>query len=157
MLIKQLMENTSQWRSAILSTVAGVIGMIPEGLVLLTSTALAMGAVKLARKQVLVQELYCIETLARVDTLCLDKTGTITQGKMKVVLTDGLGKTSDEEMRYILANMYSCLDDDNATAQAIRAYAGKGDARCIRTIPFSSSRKASAVVFEGNRTYMTGA
>ncbi len=157
MLIKQLMENLVQWRSAILSTVAAVIGMIPEGLVLLTSTALAMGAVKLARKQVLVQELYCIETLARVDTLCLDKTGTITQGKMKVVLTDGLGKTSDEEMQYILANMYSCLSDDNATAQAIRTYAGKGDTHCIRTIPFSSSRKASAVVFEGNRAYMTGA
>ena len=157
MLIKQLMENLVQWRSAILSTVAAVIGMIPEGLVLLTSTALAMGAVKLSRKQVLVQELYCIETLARVDTLCLDKTGTITQGKMKVVLTDGLGKTSDEEMQYILANMYSCLSDDNATAQAIRTYAGKGDTHCIRTIPFSSSRKASAVVFEGNRAYMTGA
>ncbi|MGN8808551.1 HAD-IC family P-type ATPase [Absicoccus porci] len=157
MLIKQLMENLVQWRSAILSTVAAVIGMIPEGLVLLTSTALAMGAVKLARKQVLVQELYCIETLARVDTLCLDKTGTITQGKMKVVLTDGLGKTSDEEIQYILANMYSCLSDDNATAQAIRTYAGKGDTHCIRTIPFSSSRKASAVVFEGNRAYMTGA
>ena len=157
MLIKQLMENLVQWRSAILSTVAAVIGMIPEGLVLLTSTALAMGAVKLARKQVLVQELYCIETLARVDTLCLDKTGTITQGKMKVVLTDGLGKTSDEEMQYILANMYSCLSDDNATAQSIRTYAGKGDTHCIRTIPFSSSRKASAVVFEGNRAYMTGA
>ena len=60
-------------------------------------------------------------------------------------------------MQYILANMYSCLSDDNATAQAIRTYAGKGDIHCIRTIPFSSSRKASAVVFEGNRAYMTGA
>lgn len=157
LLIKQLMDPETPWKEGVLATVAAVIGMIPEGLVLLTSTALALGAVKLARKKVLVQELYCIETLARVDTLCLDKTGTITQGSMKVVMTDGLGAYSEEEIKYVLARMYSALDDDNSTAQAIRAYAGKGDANCIRTIPFSSARKASGVVFEGNKSYVTGA
>ena len=105
----------------------------------------------------MIQELYCIETLARVDTLCLDKTGTITQGSMKVVLTDGLGISSDEEIQYILSRMYTALDDDNSTAQAIRAYAGKGDGTCVRTIPFSSARKASGVVFEGEKAYITGA
>ena len=102
--IKQMMDAQTPWRDAVLATVAAVIGMIPEGLVLLTSTALALGAVKLARKKVLIQELYCIETLARVDTLCLDKTGTITQGSMKVVLTDGLGISSDSI--YLIANVY---------------------------------------------------
>lgn len=155
--IKQMMDAQTPWRDAVLATVAAVIGMIPEGLVLLTSTALALGAVKLARKKVLIQELYCIETLARVDTLCLDKTGTITQGSMKVVLTDGLGISSDEEIQYILSRMYTALDDDNSTAQAIRAYAGKGDGTCVRTIPFSSARKASGVVFEGEKAYITGA
>ena len=152
-----MMDAQTPWRDAVLATVAAVIGMIPEGLVLLTSTALALGAVKLARKKVLIQELYCIETLARVDTLCLDKTGTITQGSMKVVLTDGLGISSDEEIQYILSRMYTALDDDNSTAQAIRAYAGKGDGTCVRTIPFSSARKASGVVFEGEKAYITGA
>lgn len=155
--IKQMMDAQTPWRDAVLATVAAVIGMIPEGLVLLTSTALALGAVKLARKKVLIQELYCIETLARVDTLCLDKTGTITQGSMKVVLTDGLGISSDEEIQYILSRMYTALDDDNSTAQAIRVYAGKGDGTCVRTIPFSSARKASGVVFEGEKAYITGA
>ncbi len=157
LLIKQLMDPSTPWKEAILATVAAVIGMIPEGLVLLTSTALALGAVKLARKKVLVQELYCIETLARVDTLCLDKTGTITQGAMKVVMCDGLGQSSEEEIKYILSRMYAALDDDNSTAQAIREYAGKGDGTCQRTIPFSSARKASGVVFEGGRSYITGA
>ena len=71
-------------RDSIVSMVAGVLGMIPEGLVLLTSVALTLGALVLANKKTLVQELYCIETLARVDTLCLDKTGTITEGSMRV-------------------------------------------------------------------------
>lgn len=72
-----------------------------------------------------------MKPLARVDALCLDKTGTITQGSMKVVLTDGLGISSDEEIQYILSRMYTALDDDNSTAQAIRAYAGKGDGTCV--------------------------
>ena len=75
-------------KDSVVSTVAAVLGMIPEGLVLLTSVALTLGALTLAKKKTLVQELYCIETLARVDTLCLDKTGTITEGTMCVERVD---------------------------------------------------------------------
>ncbi len=156
LLLKQLIGNVA-WRSAILSTVAAVIGMIPEGLVLLTSTALALGAMKLARRKVLVQELYCIETLARVDTLCLDKTGTITQGKMKVVQLDGLGITDEDVMKDVLKRFYGALEDDNATAQAIREYVGNEYTEAERVIPFSSARKASGVIFSSGEAYVAGA
>ena len=81
---KQFFLTESTLPQAIVSTVAALLGMIPEGLVLLTSVALAVGSINLAKRKTLVQELYCIETLARVDTLCLDKTGTITEGNMQV-------------------------------------------------------------------------
>ena len=81
-------------RDAVVNMVAAVLGMIPEGLVLLTSVALTLGALKLAQKKTLVQELYCIETLARVDTLCLDKTGTITEGTMCVERVEAWGEVS---------------------------------------------------------------
>ena len=79
---KQYWISGNTYEQAALDTVAAVLGMIPEGLVLLTSVALALGAVRLARRSTLVRELFCIETLARVDTLCLDKTGTITEGHL---------------------------------------------------------------------------
>lgn len=157
LLTKQLVENAGPWQESVLSMVAAVIGMIPEGLVLLTSTALALGAMKLARKNVLVQELYCIETLARVDTLCLDKTGTITQGSMKVVKLDGLGISSQDELKDILSHFYGSIEDDNSTAQAIREYVGDIHCKARYVVPFSSARKASGVVFENGESYVIGA
>ncbi len=153
---KQLSQGV-RWQQTILSTVAAVIGMIPEGLVLLTSTALALGAMKLARRKVLCQELYSIETLARVDTLCLDKTGTITQGKMNVVHIDCVPGVEREDVEVLLRSMYSALDDTNATAQAIREYVGTTNVSVRQTIPFSSERKASGVIFDNGQAYVCGA
>ena len=82
--ISQYFYSGQTYNEAILSTVAGIIGMIPEGLILLTSTVLAVSVIRLSKLKVLVQQLYCIETLARVDTICIDKTGTLTEGSMEV-------------------------------------------------------------------------
>lgn len=154
--LKQFLLDPSHLNDAILSTVAAVVGMIPEGLVLLTSIALSVGVMKLAQKNVLVQELYCIETLARVDTLCLDKTGTITEGKMKVIQID-----TDHDIsmiQQILANIFSSLQDDNSTAKAIREYVSNVEPTQITKdiIPFSSTRKACGAVFQ-NTKYILGA
>lgn len=152
---KQFYISHYTFAVSIQGTVAALIGMIPEGLVLLTSVALAVSAINLAKRKTLVQELYCIETLARVDTLCLDKTGTITQGHMsldEVIIIDKKDITS------ILANINYALQDDNSTAQALKAYAGVQNTWHIKeTLPFSSVRKLSAVTFENEGTYAIGA
>ena len=105
---------------AVINTVAALIGMIPEGLVLLTSTVLAVSVIRLARLNVLVQELYCIEMLARVDTICLDKTGTITDGKMEVIKVINLNKKYNLEE--VMGNIVNNLEVDNATSEAISNY-----------------------------------
>lgn len=142
---------------AILNMVAAVVGMIPEGLVFLTSIALAVSSTKLARQKVLVQELYCIETLARVDTLCLDKTGTITEGTMKVTDLETFNGYTRDQVIKILANVYHALPDTNATAQAIREFAPFYNLdEASQIFPFSSSRKYAAVLFD-TTLYMCGA
>lgn len=155
---KQLFITHTTFAEAIISTVAALIGMIPEGLVLLTSVALAVGSINLAKKKTLVQELYCIETLARVDTLCLDKTGTITEGNMRVEEYLPLIK-HPHTMEDILANMMVSLDDDNSTAMAIRKRVRGHDIYMIpiTTLSFSSVRKCSAVTFKNEGTYILGA
>ncbi len=140
----------SDYSQATLNTVAAVIGMIPEGLVFLTSVALAIGAYKLAKQKVLVQELYCIETLARVDVLCLDKTGTLTKGNLVV-------SHMDENIQQILADMYAVLPDDNATVRAIRKVIGNPQRKqALSYESFSSQRKYASVTFEEG-TYYLGA
>lgn len=155
--LKQFFISDYAFPEAIVGTVAALIGMIPEGLVLLTSVALAVGTINLAKRKTLVQELYCIETLARVDVLCLDKTGTITEGNMRVenlIAKQG----SQEDLINILANFYHVLQDDNATAQAIRKFSGSANDKCpLCTLPFSSARKCSAVTFQSEGTYIIGA
>ncbi|MBQ8536211.1 MAG: HAD-IC family P-type ATPase, partial [Clostridia bacterium] len=135
---KQYFFLNHSLNEAVPSTVAAVLGMIPEGLMLLTSMALAVGVVKLGMKNTLVQELYGIESLARVDTLCLDKTGTLTQGAMAVAQKDeGL----EEAVSFFLS---AFAKEESPTLQALRgAYAvGAADAETV-TVPFSSARKWS--------------
>lgn len=148
--IKQLIKTN--YTTATLNTVAAVVGMIPEGLVFLTSVALAISSFKLAKQNVLVQELYCIETLARTDTLCLDKTGTLTQGKLSVCHVEALEKVDG-----IIGDMMLALPDDNATAVALRTYFNKQNHnKVISFVPFSSQRKYSSVTFEDGE-YKLGA
>ena len=122
-------------------------GMIPEGLILLTSVALAVGVVRLGGKGTLVQELYGIETLARVDTLCLDKTGTLTKGEMAVERLDPVGCT-EADMRRELGRFLSAFDDPTPTLEALRRAIPPVEGVVTGTLPFSSARKKSAVAFE---------
>ncbi len=148
-------ENT--YKTAIVNTVAAVLGMIPEGLMLLSSTVLAVGIVRLAKHKVLVQQLYCIEALARVDTLCLDKTGTITEGTMEVTELVPIN-SKNKDMEYALRSMVNALDDSNPTFFAIKdRYNVKTDEKAVRVIPFSSQRKWSGVQFKKIGTYIMGA
>lgn len=153
---KQYWISGSTYEQAALDTVAAVLGMIPEGLVLLTSVALALGAVRLARRSTLVRELFCIETLARVDTLCLDKTGTITEGHLCVQGEESVKE--DVDLEQLMGRMVGALGDENETFQALRQHYKRNQSTNTKLVlPFSSERKFSGVVFEGEGTYLMGA
>lgn len=148
--IKQFIKTN--YTTATLNTVAAVVGMIPEGLVFLTSVALAISSFKLGKQSVLVQELYCIETLARTDTLCLDKTGTLTQGKLSVCHVEEI-----KNIDGILGDMMQTLPDENATALALRShFKTRNHNKVVSFLPFSSQRKYSSVTFEDGE-YKLGA
>ena len=133
---------------SILSTAGAMTGMIPEGLVLLTSVSLAAGAYNLARHHVLVRSLSAIEALARVDVLCLDKTGTITSGRLVVSKLLPLVKNNDEEINNALHAVVYALNDDNETALAIKAaFKTNPQWQVNSTVPFSSARKWSGASF----------
>lgn len=154
----QLHIQALSLQDAVVKTVAAVIGMIPEGLVLLTSTVLAVSVIRLSKSKVLVQELYCIETLARVDTLCLDKTGTLTEGIMEVKDFIPLSKSKDE-MFNILSNIAISSDDENSTIEAIRAYFNNTSKAFTvnQKIAFSSDTKWSSINFKEEGSYVIGA
>ena len=143
--------------TAVPTSVAAMIGMIPEGLILLISVALAVGVIKLGKRNTLVQELYGIETLSRADVLCLDKTGTITTGKMTL---DSLLPLSGDEgaMRTKLGRFLSSMDERSGTLDALRAEIPdvQGE-KPVAVLPFSSERKKSAVSFADGTTLILGA
>lgn len=143
---------------AIQRTCSVVIGMIPSGMLLLTSVALAVGIVRLARNHTLVQDMYSLEMLARVNVLCLDKTGTITDGRMKVNDCVILNTVGEYSLNDIMGSMLSALDDNNQTSIALHNHFGTSDKLSpLVTIPFSSKRKLSAVTFEDVGTFCMGA
>ena len=149
------------WQTATLSTVSALVGMIPQGLILLTSTVFAIAATRLAQHSVLVQQLYCVEALARVDVLCLDKTGTITTGKMEVEQLSALDGVSEAELASILATIVHAEEHaGNETSSAIAAYV---DARGVlpssvsRSVSFSSSTKYSGCIDVSGRAFVMGA
>lgn len=148
--LRQYTLNNNNLTDSVVNTVAAIIGMIPEGLILLTSTVLAVSVIRLSKRGVLVQELYCIETLARVDTICLDKTGTLTEGTMEVEDVVVLNKKYDYEK--ILSSISRVLTDDNATMEAIgKKFNKQTNFTPISSEPFSSEKKYSSVTFKGGK------
>lgn len=156
---RQLITSSYDYTSAIITTTAALTGMIPEGLVLLTSSILAVGVVKLSKYKVLVQDIYCLETLARVNTLCLDKTGTITEGTFEVQELIPENGTTTEGLKASLSALTSVLNDNNETFKAIKNYVPKckKNLKIKEIIPFSSERKWSGAEIEGKGTIIMGA
>ncbi|MCL2696306.1 MAG: HAD-IC family P-type ATPase [Clostridiales bacterium] len=144
---------------SIIATSAALLGMLPKGMVLLISTALVIGIIKLARKKILVQGLHAIETLARVDVLCLDKTGTITEGKMSVSDIIPLEQSAmPVSVQQALGLFVGASEDNNATFAALKEHAEPEQSYSVLSkIPFSSERKWSAVAFETLGTLALGA
>lgn len=149
---------TQSATEAIFTTVASLIGMIPEGLVLLTSSVMAVSVIRLSKYKVLVQQLYCIETLARVDVICLDKTGTLTEGKMKVHEILPYKKHSEEEMQELLSLYSRNIKDESPTMKAIRErFVGLIEDKVSDTLSFSSTRKFAGMSFKNHGSIYIGA
>jgi len=157
LLWSQLRVTDESWREAMTGTVAGVVGMVPEGLVLLTSIAFAVAAVTLARRKVLVQELPAVEGLARVDVVCLDKTGTLTEGAVVFDRFDLLGDATADEVEAALGALAS-EENANATLAAIAyTFPPPDDWERVATVPFSSARKWSGADFGERGAWVIGA
>lgn len=160
MCIKEVVWLDRSFADGVVSTVAALVGMIPEGLYLLTSVALVAGVIRLTQRKTLVHELGCIETLARVDTLCVDKTGTITENKMIVediaLLCED--RFNEDDIRLIMADYVFAMQADNDTMAALRKYfSGKVTQTAIATLSFSSAKKYGGVSFHEEETYLLGA
>ena len=145
-------------KESVEATVAALVGMIPEGLYLLTSAAMAASAVKLTRKKVLVQDMNCIETLARVDVLCVDKTGTITEPKMEAEEVIPLYGCSHERLEEVMTALYAGQEPENDTARALaEMFGGKSRWKAEKRIPFSSQHKWGGAVFDKQGAFLVGA
>lgn len=155
--IRQFMILNGDLTSTVENTVASIVGMIPSGMLLLTSTVLAVSVIRLSRQKVLVNEMYCIESLARVDVLCVDKTGTLTTDEMNV--TDVISFESDEaEIKTALSSIVNSSEEINATLYAIKAYVGnQAPVECSKFTPFSSETKWSGGSYTNGRSYIIGA
>ncbi|MEE1154371.1 MAG: cation-translocating P-type ATPase [Acutalibacteraceae bacterium] len=150
--------NYTDLQEAVVSTVAALVGMIPEGLILLTSTVLAVGVIRLSKQKVLVQEMYCIETLARVDVLCLDKTGTITEGCMVVESTHTVEGINTSQLDNILNAIAKYTPDSNPTINAVKdKYIGETTLKANHCVAFSSDKKWSGINFGADGSYVMGA
>ncbi|MFD7242903.1 HAD-IC family P-type ATPase [Streptomyces massasporeus] len=148
LIISQLVVKENAFDDSVARTVGGIVPMVPEGLVLLTSVAFAIGVIRLGRKQCLVQELPAIEGLARVDTVCLDKTGTLTEGGMDVTELRPLQGADETYVRKVLGALGESDPRPNASLKAIiDAYPAVDGWRCTEALPFSSARKYSGAVF----------
>jgi len=159
LLLEALVLKGLPLKSSVVNSSTALLGMLPKGIALLTITSLLTAVIKLGLKKVLVQEMYSVETLARVDMLCLDKTGTITQGKMQVETVLPLTQTFDKDaIAKILTSYMAHSEDKNPTAQAIRKrFAGEVAYPMISSLPFSSDRKWGAMELEGLGTVFLGA
>lgn len=156
--ITQILSNTGNWQDGVIGVVSGIIGMIPEGLVLLTSATFIVSIVKLAQYDTLVQQLSATEILARVDVLCVDKTGTITEGKLKLSEVKLLGDYNKEKVDEILASIANNLPSKNPTQQAILDVYSKDPGLVVKEkIPFSSRRKWAGIVLKNLGSWAMGA
>ncbi|MGW7285508.1 HAD-IC family P-type ATPase [Streptomyces sp. NPDC054847] len=162
LIISQLVAKDNNFKDSVARTVGGIVPMIPEGLVLLTSVAFAIGVIRLGRKQCLVQELPAIEGLARVDVVCLDKTGTLTEGGMDVTELRTLDGADEQHVRAVLGALGASDPRPNASLQAVIAsYPDGGEHHCTAALPFSSARKYSGATFAdgdgASTTWLLGA
>ena len=157
---QQFFVSKASFSSSIVSMVAAVIGMIPEGLYLLASVALAISVIRLASQRVLVHDMKCIETLARVDVLCVDKTGTITENNMQVISTipmEGYNPSTGLGLKTMISDLVVSMPDGNITMQALkRFFKTPSDKKADVVIPFSSTYKYCGVSFSGD-AYVLGA
>ncbi|MGN0415044.1 MAG: cation-translocating P-type ATPase [Agathobacter sp.] len=156
--VQSFVYNGGTLKESITGMVAAIIGMIPEGLYLLASVAMAVSSVRLARKKVLIHDMKCIETLARVDVLCVDKTGTITEPGMHVYETKLLEGMEEEKTQEVISDFVRVQEKDNATMEALQEYFTKGTGRKAKeVISFSSETKFSGAVMEDGKAYVLGA
>lgn len=156
--VQSFIYNEGTLHDSITSMVAAIIGMIPEGLYLLTSVALAVSSVRLAQKKVLIHDMKCIETLARVNVLCVDKTGTITEPGMHVYDFSVLDGADQLEISQLLADFVAAQEKDNATMEALKAHFSNGSGMRAREVySFSSETKYSGAVMNDGKSYVIGA
>ena len=153
-----MLSNNGIMNETVQKTCSVIIGMIPSGLLLLTTVALSVGMIRLAKYNTLVQDMYSLEMLARANVLCLDKTGTITDGRMKVSDCMLLNNSTDYSVDDILGSMLASLNDNNQTSIALYERFGHSSAlQATAVMPFSSARKLSAVTFGEAGTFAMGA
>ena len=149
------LSSVTTWARILVTTASFAIGVIPTGLVLITSVTLAVSIVSLSRQQTLIQELYSLENLSRVNVICLDKTGTLTDGTMKVVGTDAL--VPQKEFESTIRHILGCFETTNMTSKAMEEKFGRETVKAKEIIPFSSATKCSGYVGEDGHKYLMGA
>lgn len=154
----QMFFSNSGWREALISAVSGIVGMVPEGLVLLTSATFIVSVVRLAKHETLVQQLSATEILARVDVLCVDKTGTITEGKLNLKEIKAIENKDINEIDNVLSAIAYNLPSKNPTQKAILDYYKESPkVDIIEKVPFSSRRKWGGIILKGYGTWVLGA